>query len=634
MISVVLYGRNDSYGYNLHKRAALSLNCISRILKDPDDEILFVDYNTPDDYPTFPEAIQDTLTPEARKRVRILRVRPRLHAPFARKTHLLALESVSRNIAVRRSNPNNRWILSTNTDLIFVPKAQESLSEITKDLPDTYYHIPRFEVPESMWETLNRMDPAGVIERVREWGSAFHLNETVLSEHLAYRFDGPGDFQLILREDIFRIHGFHEEMLLGWHVDANIAKRLSLIRGNTGDLSAEIAGYHCDHTRQVTPAHRPGSVQNSWSRFFSEVAEASISAQAENWGMPDESIEEISLHSGDSHLIGLRAALEAVPERPATILVDGPAFDKVDYDAAHVLPFLVDALISRDRATTLGWFATRQDLLTMLSVSLRNLGFTSSILIPAELAAALALPSNARAVSQHEVLAKADIVGFDFGFPMGQVVPVPAHARTALTLNVQGLLAFVGEEHRRRCHGHAPRRAIAVNAVHSRFGLVTSLIGAPVAPISTRIRQGFVAWNGEVDLKPHLDVGPAGERTVDGIVTRRGISHALCGAVFPLPKGKYEFRVELTPRTSRYMPTSMEQEILLDGKHLRRQRHWFFGPTSTLVLRTPFVVPSNTLSIDKIPIGVEFRLTTLGHADCRVTRASAILMDGDEGRAR
>jgi hypothetical protein len=62
MISLVLYGRNDSYGYNLHKRAALSLNCMAEVLTEPMDEILFVDYNTPDDYPTFPEAIQDTLT--------------------------------------------------------------------------------------------------------------------------------------------------------------------------------------------------------------------------------------------------------------------------------------------------------------------------------------------------------------------------------------------------------------------------------------------------------------------------------------------------------------------------------------------------------------------------------------------
>lgn len=86
MISLVLYGRNDSYGYNLHKRVSLSLNCMSEVLSDPGDEILFVDYNTPDDFPTFPEAIQDTLTDKAKRHLRILRVRPTVHARLAGQT--------------------------------------------------------------------------------------------------------------------------------------------------------------------------------------------------------------------------------------------------------------------------------------------------------------------------------------------------------------------------------------------------------------------------------------------------------------------------------------------------------------------------------------------------------------------
>ena len=64
MISIILYGRNDNYGYNLHKRAALSFNCMAELLEAEEDEILFVDYNTPNDFPTFPEAIQDTFRPK------------------------------------------------------------------------------------------------------------------------------------------------------------------------------------------------------------------------------------------------------------------------------------------------------------------------------------------------------------------------------------------------------------------------------------------------------------------------------------------------------------------------------------------------------------------------------------------
>lgn len=107
MISIVLYGRNDNYGYNLHKRGALSLNCMAQVLTGASDEILFVDYNTPDDLPTFPEAIQDTLTKRARELLRIFRVRPHIHERFRSRIHLVALELVARNVAVRRSRPSN-----------------------------------------------------------------------------------------------------------------------------------------------------------------------------------------------------------------------------------------------------------------------------------------------------------------------------------------------------------------------------------------------------------------------------------------------------------------------------------------------------------------------------------------------
>ena len=80
MISVIVYGRNDAHGYNLHRRAALSLNCIAEVLTDPDDEIIFVDYNTPDELPTFIEALADTLTDRCLGLLRVLRVPAALHA--------------------------------------------------------------------------------------------------------------------------------------------------------------------------------------------------------------------------------------------------------------------------------------------------------------------------------------------------------------------------------------------------------------------------------------------------------------------------------------------------------------------------------------------------------------------------
>ena len=417
MLSVVLYGRNDSYGYNLHKRAALSLNCIAELLTHEQDEILFVDYNTPDDFPTFPEAIQDTLTARARGLLRILRVRPRHHQRFRDRTHLVALEPVARNVAVRRSNPANRWILSTNTDMIFVPRAGRSLSEIAADLPDGFYHLPRFEVPESLWESLDRMDPSGTIAKIGAWGRAFHLNEVVHAHDPWVKFDGPGDFQLILRSDLMRISGFHEGMLLGWHVDANIARRLHLLHGRTGDLLDDLFGYHCDHTRQVTPAHRPGSVQNDIVKFNDLVTQPNLPEQAEVWGLAGESIEALTAESTSvSYVSGLQSVIAQEMTDLSHVTYAEPTYDHVTYDVSHALPFLTDIFASYPRDIQIGWYGSRCDLLTGFAEASRRMGFTEPVLVAAGATwLGEALPPGCVRTAARELERRADVFVFDCG---------------------------------------------------------------------------------------------------------------------------------------------------------------------------------------------------------------------------
>ena len=297
MFSVILYGRNDSHGYNLHKRAAISFNALAEVMSDPDDEILFVDYNTPDDHPTFPEAIHDTLTDKAKKVMRVLRVRPDQHVRHRLKTHLVALEAQSRNVALRRSNPRNRWILYTNTDMLLVPRNEkESLSDILGAIPDGFYQVPRFEIPEMLWEAaFDRRDPVGNLAKLRDWSVRFHLNQ-VVHNYMPMKYDALGDFQAALREDMFAIHGFDEDMILGWHCDSNLAARLALYRGRVDTLIDKLFGYHCDHTR-VAAANNKGRAtrMNDQDRFIWNVATPYVPAQAETWGWPDIEIEEIRL---------------------------------------------------------------------------------------------------------------------------------------------------------------------------------------------------------------------------------------------------------------------------------------------------------------------------------------------------
>jgi hypothetical protein len=497
MLSVVLYGRNDNYGYNLAKRAALSLNCIAEILRDSDDEILFVDYNTPDDYPTFPEAIQDTLTSPARQRLRILRVRPFVHERYKARTRLLALEPIARNIAIRRSRPSNRWILSTNTDMIFVLQRAGSLTDLVRDLPKGFYHAPRIELPETLWESLDRQRPKEVIETVRRWGWTLHLNEIVYGNEVI-RYDGPGDFQLIEREDLFKYHGFHEDMLLGWHVDSNIAKRLSLVHGEVGDLGGEIFGYHCDHTRQVTAAHSHGRTENDIGRFFSDVETPTIPEQADTWGCVNDEVEEIYLgNRAQIYISALEEAIGTPLSEPIRTVYNGSSFGMVKCEPRHVIPFLADVFESLPRNITVAWCGTYGETLKLFAGIWSKLGFKGRIVVDAAWLAAADAPAvpGVQVVSSDEALA-ANVFIFDFSSAVSDIGAATRFFPFADAVDKQRLGFARVLQADRECidAGSPPRRIICLNAIHNRFeGFVRHYILAAVTPFSGRMRHGFAA---------------------------------------------------------------------------------------------------------------------------------------------
>ncbi len=506
MISIVLYGRNDAYGYNLHKRAALSLNCMAEMLTDADDEILFVDYNTPDDLPTFPEAIHDTLTAKAKERLRIFRVRPAVHAQYRERTHLLTVEPVARNVAVRRSNERNPWILSTNTDMIFVPRAAGSLSEIVRDVPPGWYGIPRFELPEGLWESFDRLDAPGTIAAVRHWAKAAHLNEIIYGAPTII-YDAPGDFQLMRRSDLFDINAFDEAMLLGWHVDSNIAKRLALARGAAGSLVDKVFGYHCDHTRQATPMHsRRDRPANDMSVFISGVDRAELPAQRFSWGCADDPIEEIHLASGSkTQFMAMltKVLLPAASETTEAYYTD-TSYNALWYEAAHVLPFLTDLLMALPDRTAIGWTGIRRDMFDLFRQAMKELGFSAPILVSRESAARLVTDSTAgvEILDESVLLNRADLLIFEFGLARDDASSA-RDARYGAVLDVDdekrandlrmAFTAAITRERIRQSASMEPRRFVAINCIGNMFEpLVMANLGASLTPYSTRIRQGFV----------------------------------------------------------------------------------------------------------------------------------------------
>jgi hypothetical protein len=373
MISVILYGRNDAHGYNLHRRAALSLNCLAEVLTDPDDELIFVDYNTPDELPTFIEAISDTLTERCLGLLRVLRVPSAVHEQrFAPRTHLPALEPIARNVAARRANPANRWLLSTNTDMIFLPLDERSMSDICRDLPDGFYGLPRFELPEWLWERLPRSDPRRALAEVERLGPGLRLDEPTTS-HEWIRFDAPGDCQLILREDLVAIDGFHEDMLLGYHVDSNLSRRMLIHRGSIDSLEEHLAGYHCNHNRTPTVYHGR-RIENDLHRFFYAVDQSTVPEQRERWGLVDVSLSEVRLRDSID-ASGAGPLIDVMPARPRSRwdAMETPFI--LTYDSGHVLPFIADTLFVSSRDSLVGYVGANLVLRRMLTDTVAALGF-------------------------------------------------------------------------------------------------------------------------------------------------------------------------------------------------------------------------------------------------------------------
>ena len=351
MISIAMVGRNDSHGYNMHKRIAVCINSLSHILDDPNDEILFSDCNTRDDLPTVVEAISDTLTEKTKSHLRIFRIRPSLFKKYNGNSRLPISESLSKNVAIRRSNPHNPWFLSGTSDIVVVPrKSKKSLTQLVTEIEEGFYGLPRFGVPEFMWKTISRMEPAKCIENIRRWGEDYYLNNAVLMDRPEILYDAPGDFQLCLRTQLFDICGFDERMIHCWHQDSNLAKRLFLLNGKTCSLLDQAYCYHLDHTWEVDYLHDMSSgtlITNDEDEFVFSVSSPTIDSQKNTWGLPFEKVEEIRLDSRwtKKSFIHLESMIRTGLSGHVEEFYSEKSFNNsLNYDSKLVFPYIINCL--------------------------------------------------------------------------------------------------------------------------------------------------------------------------------------------------------------------------------------------------------------------------------------------------
>jgi hypothetical protein len=297
MITYLVVGRNDYYGINLHKRTAISLNFFGSLCEGADDEIVYVDCNTPEHELTLAEAIADTLTPETRRRLRIFRISGAQMHDAIGDTPLPFSDELSRNVGIRRSNPRNEWLLSTNCDILLLPLASGSMHQLLSQLPRKFYLCPRGNIEPPQWQELDRMDVAGTAKLCEAVVRQGMRPPTDKPEWL--RFSSVGDFQLAPRDQWFAMGGCEEGMKLWGHSDANNARRLNLLNGGgrTPDVADHIAALHLDHNPTRASAHEGVLPNNDWKFWVDEVTRPESRNSAE-WGLRDVALPEIRLNAG------------------------------------------------------------------------------------------------------------------------------------------------------------------------------------------------------------------------------------------------------------------------------------------------------------------------------------------------
>lgn len=343
MISIVVVGRNDNHGYNLSKRVASSLNSMARMLSEG-DEIVFVDWNTPIGYPVMPVSIKDDLLPKTKSLLRIIRVPQLIHNLVSEGSNRALIEPIARNVGIRRASPSSKWILSSNTDILFTSPSAKNFREIFGNLEESLWLTYRFEIPEFIWDNLDRRNPESTSDHLLHWyrnGSV--LNRIRVDSASGADFpipDGVGDFQLATKFLWNKSTGFPEEMKKGWHVDTRLTLQMGRITPNKPKLISEsdLVIFHQNHLRNSTAYH--GS---SETNSLSEVAKPYTNSIS--WGLFENVLEEIELNDQYEELFEFRSPAHRGDSQETPKTSDlGDMSKRLDYDLARTRIFLADEI--------------------------------------------------------------------------------------------------------------------------------------------------------------------------------------------------------------------------------------------------------------------------------------------------
>jgi len=285
-IASVVVNRND--GYKDFERGLIHFKSMVKSF----DEVNYVDWNSPNG--SFIWEIEKKLPKKGKIKHYCIPsnvVNQIIFDANAQKCN----ESLSRNIAIRRSNAD--WIVSTNIDVI--PPTKKELKKLIKKLDkNTFYTISRREAPKDIiYNSRNEKELRESLSNI----PARHFPAKVTPNDNYSLINCCGDFQIAHRDVWNKIRGFEEEMIYACFVDTNVQKK-SVLNGYNLEVLYEPALYHMEHGAYYTKAdgtrvhdsENKGAYKGDTQAYndaYAWVENFQSTKNMDSWGLGDVEIE-------------------------------------------------------------------------------------------------------------------------------------------------------------------------------------------------------------------------------------------------------------------------------------------------------------------------------------------------------
>ena len=285
-LSIVVSSRNDNHGGDLNERTQNCIDSLSSQLEKYkiSSEIVIVDWNPPADKPFLYEIIKG--------KFRSIIVPSEIHHRYGQANLFPLYQMTAKNVGIRRAK--GEFILATNIDILFSDELIQKISERCLEKGNIY--------------RAYRYDTKPGVKNVES--AKKNLIRLNLSHSDELCTNACGDFQLMHRDDWFRLRGYYENDLFSIHIDSLLEYNAVCNGCREMVFRPPKVVYHVEHTGGWVPGIEQSKEYNrmndekikklSYDDFlkivgFMERQSNPFYYNKENWGLSDDRLEEVNI---------------------------------------------------------------------------------------------------------------------------------------------------------------------------------------------------------------------------------------------------------------------------------------------------------------------------------------------------